>query len=414
MLNKRVVITGMGVLTPIGNCVETFWNNCKSGKSGAGVITKFDASNLSVQISNEMKDFNPKSHFRPKEIKHMDSFVQYAVVAAKEALANSRLQIEEIDGDRTGVIIGSGIGGIGTFEKQTRVLIGKGPRRVSPFFIPMMIADLAAGEVAIRFQAKGPNFCTVSACASGGHAIGEAFKTLQRGDADVMITGGTEAPITPLAVAGFTNMRALSRRNDDPSSASRPFDKNRDGFVIGEGAGILILEELNHAAKRDAPILAEIIGYGATCDAFHITSPSPGGEGAVRSMKAALEDGDVSPEKIDYINAHGTSTLPNDKNETAAIKTLFGQHAHNIAISSTKSMIGHLLGASGSVEFVASILTIMNNTIHPTINYHTPDPECDLNYIPGKMVEKTVDYAISNSFGFGGHNVTLLATKYKE
>ncbi|OQY28982.1 MAG: beta-ketoacyl-[acyl-carrier-protein] synthase II [Candidatus Cloacimonetes bacterium 4572_55] len=370
MLNKRVVITGMGVLTPIGNCVETFWNNCKSGKSGAGVITKFDASNLSVQ--------------------------------------------EEIDGDRTGVIIGSGIGGIGTFEKQTRVLIGKGPRRVSPFFIPMMIADLAAGEVAIRFQAKGPNFCTVSACASGGHAIGEAFKTLQRGDADVMITGGTEAPITPLAVAGFTNMRALSRRNDDPSSASRPFDKNRDGFVIGEGAGILILEELNHAAKRDAPILAEIIGYGATCDAFHITSPSPGGEGAVRSMKAALEDGDVSPEKIDYINAHGTSTLPNDKNETAAIKTLFGQHAHNIAISSTKSMIGHLLGASGSVEFVASILTIMNNTIHPTINYHTPDPECDLNYIPGKMVEKTVDYAISNSFGFGGHNVTLLATKYKE
>lgn len=412
MTKKRVVITGMGALTPIGNNVDEYWQGLLEGRSGAETITQFDVENISTKFAASVKNFDPKDHFPPKEVKRMDRFVQFALYCTDQAMKDAKLDMDAEDPNRVAVIIGSGIGGIETFEKQARTIVERGPQRISPFFIPMMIADLAAGEVSIRTGAKGPNYCTVSACASGAHAIGEAFRTIQHGSADVVITGGTEASITPLAMAGFANMRALSQRNDSPATASRPFDVDRDGFVMGEGSGILILESLEHATKRGANIWGEIAGYGATGDAYHITAPPPGGEGAVRSIRLALADGGVDPGDVDYINAHGTSTPPNDKNETAAIKTVFEEHAYKLAVSSTKSMTGHLLGASGAIEFLALLLTIKNGMIPPTINYETPDPDCDLDYVPNKARQRDVNIGISNSFGFGGHNVTLLARKY--
>ncbi|MGB9779265.1 beta-ketoacyl-ACP synthase II [Caldanaerobacter sp.] len=408
---NRVVVTGVGVITPLGNTIEEFWDSLINGRNGIGTVTKFDTSEFPTKVAAEVKNFEPSLYIDKKEARRMDRFIQFAVASTKLALEDAGIDLGTVDLNRFGVIYGTGIGGIETFENQMRVMFEKGPSKVSPFFIPMMIANMAAGQIAITFGLKGINETIVNACASSTNAIGEAFKAIQRGDADLIVTGGTEAAITPMAFAGFCAMKAMST-NPDPSTASRPFDLKRDGFVMGEGSATLVLESLEHALKRGAHIYAEIIGYGATDDAYHITAPAPEGEGAARAMEAALKDGKVSYDMIDYINAHGTSTEYNDKFETMAIKKVFKDHAYKLYVSSNKSMIGHLLGAAGAVEAVATVLTITHGIVPPTINYETPDPECDLNYVPNKAIEKEVNYAISNSFGFGGHNATLLFKKF--
>lgn len=406
-MRRRVVITGMGVVTPIGLNVEEFWSSLVAGKGGVCRITRFDPSAFSTQIAAEVKGFDPSTVIDRKELRRQDRFVQYAVVAVHQALTDSKLELDKEDRDRIGVVVGSGIGGIETWEGQFHKLRDSGPDRISPFFVPMMIIDMASGEISMRWNLKGPNFATVSACATAAHAIGESFQIIAQGDADVMVAGGSEAAITPLAMGGFCSMRALSRRNDAPEKASRPFELHRDGFVMGEGSGIVILEELERAKARGARIYAELAGYGATADAYHMTAPAPGGEGAARAMRVALASAGLSPEEVDYVNAHGTSTDLNDKFETMAIKTVFGEHAKKLAVSSTKSMTGHLLGAAGGIETVATVKTLFEGVIHPTINYEIPDPECDLDYVPNQARTQAVRAAISNSFGFGGHNVCL-------
>lgn len=412
-MKNRVVVTGLGLVTPVGIGKEAFWDSLKSGKSGIGKITRFDATGYSAQIAAELKDFNPQDYIEKKEAKRMDKFTQYGVAAAKMALQDAGLDITEENAEDVGVIVASGIGGIETLEEQHKVLLEKGPNRVSPFLIPMMIINMAGGQISIATGAKGPNSTIVTACASSTHAIGDAFKLLQRGDAKVVISGGTEAAITPLGVAGFCALKALSTRNDEPERASRPFDLERDGFVMGEGACMVILETLDHALARGAHIYAEVVGYGLTGDAYHITAPDPGGLGAARSMKMAIADAGLEVADIDYINAHGTSTNMNDKFETIAIKSVFGDYAYKTNVSSTKSMTGHLLGAAGAVEFAAITLAVQDNIIPPTINYENPDPDCDLNYTPNEAKAIEVQAAISNSLGFGGHNATILVKKYK-
>jgi 3-oxoacyl-[acyl-carrier-protein] synthase II len=412
-MKRRVVVTGMGAITPVGNDVATTWRALLEGKSGAGPITHFDASNFPVRFACEVKNFDPLTYMDRKEAKRADQFTQYAVGAATQAMKDAGLAEQNgMDPDRIGVIVGSGIGGLKSFEEQHDVYRQRGPGKISPFFIPMFISDIAAGIVSMQFNAKGPNYATVSACATSAHAIGDAFRTIQYGDADVMITGGAEATVTPMAIGGFANMKALSERNDSPETASRPFDATRDGFVMGEGSGMVILEELEHAQARGARIYAEIVGYGATGDAYHLTAPAPNGEGAQRAMKRALKDANLRPEDIQYINAHGTSTPANDLNETLAIKAVFGETIENINVSSTKSATGHMLGAAGAVEFLISTLAVVEGKVPPTINYETPDPECDLNYTPNKAVEREVNAVISNSFGFGGHNTTLAVKRF--
>jgi 3-oxoacyl-[acyl-carrier-protein] synthase II len=414
-MKRRVVVTGMGAVTPVGNDVATMWDSLLAGRSGAGPITHFDASTFDVRFACEVKNFDPLEFMERKEAKRADQFTQYAVAAAKQAMVNAGFADGTgYDPFNTGVIIGSGIGGLKIFEEQHDVYRQRGPSKISPFFIPMFIGDIAAGIVSMQFGAKGPNYSTVSACATSAHAIGDAFRTIQYGDADVMITGGAEATVTPMAIGGFSNMKALSERNDSPETASRPFDLTRDGFVMGEGAAVLILEELEHARKRGARIYSEIVGYGATGDAYHLTAPAPNGEGAQRAMKRALNDAAMQPEDVQYINAHGTSTPANDLNETAAIKAVFGEHAYKVSVSSTKSATGHMLGAAGSVEAVIGTLAINNGIVPPTINYTTPDPECDLNYTPNKPENREVNAVISNSFGFGGHNVALAIKRYTD
>jgi 3-oxoacyl-[acyl-carrier-protein] synthase II len=411
MEGRRVVITGVGLITPIGTGTEDFWRALLSGVSGVGPITHFDTSEYTTRIAAEVKDFDPEQYVERKEAKRMDRFVQFSVAASKMALEDSGLSITPENEARAGVLIGSGIGGTGTWEEQHANLLEKGPRRVSPFFVPMLISDMASGMVSILFGAKGPNLAIVTACATGTHAIGEAAKIIKRGDADIMIAGGSEAAITPMAVAGFCAARAFSTRNDDPEHASRPFDLNRDGFVMGEGAGTVILESLEYAKARGAKIYGEVIGFGMSGDAYHITAPAPGGEGAVRSMVEALRDAGIRPDQVDYINAHGTSTEENDKTETMAIKAVFGDYAYKVPISSTKSMTGHLLGAAGAVEVVACLCAMRDGIIPPTTNYETPDPECDLDYVPNVAKKADVRVAMSNSFGFGGHNATLILAK---
>ncbi|AQS55582.1 beta-ketoacyl-ACP synthase II [Novibacillus thermophilus] len=412
-MNHRVVITGMGVVSPLGNDKETFWDALLSGKSGIGPITHFDASQYPSRIAGEVKHFDPLNYMEKKDARRMDRFVQFAVAAAKMALEDAAFDMQSIDPDRVGVYIGSGIGGLNTWEEQHRILLEKGPRRVSPFFIPMMIANMASGQVSIMTGAKGPNSAAISACATGTHAIGDAFRIIQRGEADAMLAGGAEATITPTAFAGFSSMKALSTsRNDAPTKASRPFDKDRDGFVMSEGSGVLLLERLEPAVARGANIYAEVVGYGMSGDAYHLTSPSPGGEGAARCMKRALQDAGLRPEDVGYINAHGTSTDYNDALETMAIKSTFGAHAYKVAISSTKSMTGHLLGAAGAVEAIATALALKDQILPPTINYETPDPECDLDYVPNESRRAEIAAAISNSLGFGGHNATIALKKF--
>jgi len=410
---KRVVVTGLGVLTSIGLSLEEFWSNCLAGKSGIARITHFDPADFSVKIAGELKGFNAEDHIDKIEARKMDRFVHLAIGASDAALKDSGLDLGLTDRSRVGVLVGSGVGGIGTLEAQHTNLMTKGPSRVSPYFVPMMIVDMAPGVVSMRHGLKGPNFATVSACASGAHAIGEAFRILQMGKADVMVAGGAEAAVTPITVAGFASMKALSRRNDEPDRASRPFDRERDGFVLGEGAGTIVMETREHAEARRARIYAEVIGYGASADAYHMTAPDPEGEGAARAMALALEDAELGPEDVSYINAHGTSTQYNDKIETVAIKAVFGGHASRIPVSSTKSMVGHLLGAAGAVELVVCILSIRDGKIHPTANLDNPDPECDLDYVPGTARRSAVKTALSNSFGFGGHNVSLIVAAYK-
>lgn len=410
---RRVVVTGLGAVTPVGNDVSTIWDNIKAGNSGIGPITKVNKEEFPVHVAAELKDYDPSVHISKRDMKRMDPFTQYAVSASKMAVLDANLTIDESNAERVGVWIGSGIGGMQTYEEQFRRFMDKGYRRVSPFFVPMMIPDMAAGQVSIQLGAKGINSCTTTACASGANSIGDAFKAIQRGDVDYMIAGGTEAPLTNISFAGFSTARALSF-NEDPKTASRPFDKNRDGFVMGEGAGILILETLESALERDAHIYCEIVGYGATGDAYHITAPAEGGEGAARAMKQALEDAQLGPEQVDYINAHGTSTDMNDRYETEAIKTIYGDHAYKLAVSSTKSMTGHLLGAAGGVEAVISAKAIEDGLIPATINYETKDEQCDLDYVPNEARKKNVDVVMSNSFGFGGHNVALVFQKYNE
>lgn len=413
MEKKRVVVTGMGVISPVGTGLNKFWDSLVKGKSGIDKITRFDTSDLPSRIAGEVRDFNPEAYIEKKELKRLDRFTQFAISATKMALEDADLDLSTVDKTRIGVILGSGIGGNATWEEQHSILLSKGPKRVSPFFIPMMIVNMASGQVSMAFGLKGPNFTVVTACASGTNAIGEAFRTLQRGDADIIISGGTEAPITMLSLAGFSSMKALSSRNDEPSLASRPFDRERDGFVMGEGAGILVMESLDSALKRNAKIYGEVVGYGSTADAYHLTQPSSEGEGASRAMEAAISDAGISPSDVDYINAHGTSTPLNDKFETMAIKNTFGEHAYKLAVSSTKSMTGHLLGAAGAVEIVATLLSVYNDEIPPTINYENPDPECDLDYVPNRAVKRTVNIALSNSMGFGGHNACIIVKKYK-
>lgn len=407
------MVTGLGAVTPIGNTVQEFWKGLCEGKSGIDLITRFDVTDYPTKIAGEVKGFDPLDYIDKKEVKKMDTFIHYALAASEMAVTDSRLKPSTLDQTRAGVLIGSGIGGLPSMEEQHQILLEKGYRRISPFFIPMHIINLAAGHVSMRFGFQGPNSAVVTACAAGTHAIGDAFKLIQRGDADVMIAGGTESVITPLAIGGFSAMKALSRRNEEPQKASRPFERDRDGFVVGEGCGLLVLESLEHALRRDADIKAELIGYGLTSDAYHITMPSPNGEGAARCMKMALKDAQIAPEEVDYINAHGTSTPFNDKFETMAIKSVFGEHAYRLAISSTKSMIGHLLGAAGGVEAVATVLTIQRDVIHPTINYEVPDPDCDLDYVPNKSRAAEVNIALSNSFGFGGTNACILVKKFQ-
>ena len=409
---RRVVITGMGAVTPLGNDVKSFWEGIKSGKNGVSRVTQFDASDLKTQIAAEVKDFEPTDYIDKKEARKMDRFTQLAMVAASEAVADSGLDMEKEDPWRVGVITGSGIGGIGTFEQQHTALMERGPGRVSPFFIPMMIGNIAPAQIAIKFKARGVNENVVTACASSTNAIGDAFRHIQYGQNDVIIAGGAEAVVTKIAFAGFCNMKAMSTRNDDPAHASRPFDAERDGFVLGEGAGFVILEELEHARKRGAKIYAELAGYGATDDAYHITSPIPGGEGGAKAMELAIKDAGLEPKDITYINAHGTSTKYNDHFETDAIKSVFGDAAKTVAVSSTKSMTGHLLGAAGGVEAIVCALAIKEGYIPATINYENPDPDCDLDIVPNRGREQEVTAAMSNSLGFGGHNATIVLKKY--
>lgn len=412
-MNRRIVITGVGLITPVGIGKDAVWQALINGKSGIGPITRFDPEVITAKIAGEVKDFDPTLYIDKKEAKRMDRFTQFALAAAKMAIEDSKIDLMKEDLTKIGTCVGTGIGGVETLHDQYKTLFDKGANRVSPFFVPMMIANMAAGQVSITFGLKGPNSSVVTACASGTNAIGDAFKVIARGDADLMIAGGTEAAVSPIAVAGFCSMKALSTRNDDPTKASRPFDKDRDGFVLGEGAGIVVLEELEHALARGATIYAEVLGYGSNADAYHITAPAPEGEQAAACMQLALDDAKISPAEVDYINAHGTSTPMNDLNETLAIKKVFGDHAKKVAISSTKSMTGHLLGAAGAVETIVAALTITNSIIPPTINYTTPDDNLDLDYVPNVSRQANVDVAISNSFGFGGHNATLLLKKYK-
>lgn len=412
MSKRRVVITGLGAVTPIGNNAQDFWDNMMLGKSGANLITRFDASSFPTQFACEVKNFDPLTYIDKKEVKRMDPYTHYALATAAMALEDSKLDLSKIDRERAGVIFGSGIGGILTLTDVHSQFLEGGHKKVTPFFVPMMIPDIAAGQISIKYGLKGPNYATVSACATSSHAIADAFILIQRGSADIIFSGGSEYSITPLAVAGFCAARALSNWNDRYLEASRPFDKDRNGFVMGEGGGTIILEELEHALNRGANIYAEVVGIGLTGDAFHVTAPPPGGEGAFRSMREALKDANVSPEQVDYINAHGTSTELNDLNETLAIKSLFGDHAYKLAISSTKSMTGHLLGAAGAVEAIATVLAIRNSIIPPTINLDNPDPACDLNYTPKVPAKREINYAISNTFGFGGHNASILFKKF--
>jgi 3-oxoacyl-[acyl-carrier-protein] synthase II len=409
---KRVVITGLGAITPIGKNLADYWDGLLQGRNGVGLVTLFDASQHACQIAAEVKDFDPHEYLDKKDAKRMDRFAQFGVCASKQAIADAKFEINELNADRVGVLIGTGVGGLRTMEIQNENLITKGPRKVSPFTIPMMISNMAAGLTAIHTGAKGPNSCTVTACAAGSHAIGDAFRLVQGGYANAMICGGAEAAVTPLSFAGFCSAKAVSTRNDDPTRASRPFDRDRDGFVMGEGSGILFIEELEQALARKARIYAEIVGYGMTCDAYHMTSPVPGGQGAAKAIELALADGNLAVQEVDYINAHGTSTPANDSNETKAIKKALGSRAQQIVISSTKSMTGHLLGGSGGIEAVATVMAIANDRVPPTINLENPDPECDLDYIPNFSREHQVNVALSNSFGFGGHNVTLAFKKY--
>jgi 3-oxoacyl-[acyl-carrier-protein] synthase II len=413
-MKRRVVITGLGLLSPVGNDVASTWRALVDGANGVGPITQFDTANFPVKFACELKGFDPLQYMDRKEVKRNDVFTQMALAASVQAMNDAGLNDGGYDPENTGVIIGSGIGGLKVFEAQHDVYRERGPGKISAFFIPMFIPDMAAGIVSIRFNAKGPNYATVSACATSAHAIGDAYRTIQYGDADVMITGGSEAAITPMAIGGFANMQALSENNDDFQHASRPFDKERDGFVMGEGAGMVVLEELEHAKRRGARIYGEVAGYGMTGDAYHITQPAPEGEGAQRSMRRALKDAGIGPADVQYINAHGTSTPYNDQNETKAIKAVFGEHASGLHVSSTKSMTGHTLGAAGGLEFAICTLAVRDGVLPPTINYQTPDPECDLNYVPNKAVKRDVDVALSNSFGFGGHNVTLAVRRFSE
>lgn len=409
---KRVVITGLGAITPIGNNLNEYWEGLLNGRNGIAPITLFDASDHACRIAGEVKGFDPHEYLERKDAKRMDRFAQFGVAGSKQAIADAKFVIDDLNADRVGVLIGTGVGGLKVMEDQHENLITKGPRKVSPFTIPMMIANMAAGLTAIHTGAKGPNSCTVTACAAGSHAIGDAFRLIQRGYATAMIGGGTEAAVTPFSFAGFASAKALSTRNEDPAHASRPFDRDRDGFVMGEGAGILFLEELEHALARGAKIYAEIVGYGMTCDAYHMTSPVPDGQGATKAIELALKDARLNPDQVSYINAHGTSTPANDSTETKAIKKALGKSAERVMVSSTKSMTGHLLGGSGGIEAVAAVMAIAHDKVPPTINLVNPDPECDLDYIPHKARSHRVETALSNSFGFGGHNVTLAFKKY--
>jgi 3-oxoacyl-[acyl-carrier-protein] synthase II len=412
-MKKRVVITGMGVVHSLGLGLDSFWNAICEGRNGISLVTKFDTSAYDAKVAAEIKNFEPTDFIDKKEAKRMDVFTQYALAAAKMAIEMSGLDMEKEDSFRAGCVVGSGIGGIQTLEDQHQILATKGPGRVSPFFITSMIANMAAGRIAIEYNLQGFNECVVTACASGNNAIGDAFKVIQRGDADIIVTGGAESAITPLSFAGFCSNKALST-NPDPSTACRPFDKDRDGFIMGEGSAILVLEEYEHAKKRGAVILGEIVGYGCTCDAYHITAPSPDGIGGIRSMKNAIEDAGIRPEDVGYINAHGTSTPLNDVGETKVIKNVFGDHAYKLAVSSTKSMTGHLLGAAGAIEAVITAMALKDGILPPTINHINPDPECDLDYVPNKSRPADIKYALSNALGFGGHNAALVLKKFSE
>jgi 3-oxoacyl-[acyl-carrier-protein] synthase II len=413
MVQRRVVVTGLGVVSPVGNNLKDFWSNLCQGKSGISRISKFDPSEFNSQIAGEVRDFVPSPHISAKEIRRMERFVQFAVTAAYAALEDSRLDLGKEDPFRIGVLIGSGIGSLEAIQREYKIFLEKGPGRISPFLIPSLIVNMAAGQVSISLKVKGPNSCVATACASGNNALGDAFKIIQRGDAEVMFAGGTESCIVETGLGGFCSLKALSSRNDAPERASRPFDKLRDGFVMGEGTGIAVLEEIEHARKRNASIYAEVIGYGMSGDAYHITAPDPSAEGAAMSMHNALKDSGVKPQEVSYINAHGTSTVLNDKVETIAIKKVFGDYAKKVAINSTKSMVGHLLGAAGGVEFLVCALSIKNDLLHPTINQEVPDPECNLDYVPNQARKMKVEVAMSNSLGFGGHNATLVLRKLR-
>ena len=411
---RRVVVTGLGVISPVGNDIKTFWQALKEGKSGVSALTKFDTTGFDSRIAGEVKVFEPALYgMTAKDTKRMDRFVQFAVASTKQAITDAGLEMDKEDRNRIGVIIGSGIGGLDIIEKEHNVFLQKGPSRLSPFLIPMLIVNEAAGQVGITFGLKGPNSCVATACASGSHAIGDAFRVLERGDADVMVCGGTESSVVPTGVGGFCALKALSTRNNEPQKASRPFERDRDGFIMAEGCGVVVLETLEHAKERNAHIYAEIVGYGMSCDAYHMTAPDPQGDGASRAMKLALHDAQLNPEDVQYVNAHGTSTKLNDKIETLAMKRALAAHAKKVMISSTKSMTGHLLGAAGGVEFVVCCLTIKDNVIHPTINYEHPDPDCDLDYVPNTARKTEVNVCMSNSLGFGGHNATLLVKRFK-
>jgi 3-oxoacyl-[acyl-carrier-protein] synthase II len=410
----RVVVTGLGAVAPNGIGVETFWQSIIHGVSGIGPITRFDASKHDTRIAGEVQGFDPLQWLEKKEARKMDLFIHYAVAAAQMAYDDSGLKLTDDNRERIGVFVGTGMGGIPALEESHKLLLERGPGRISAFFIPSIITNLASGQISMRFGMKGPNSCVSTACATGNHAIGDSFRIIQRGEADVMLAGGSEAVITPLTIGGFCSMKALSTRNDEPTRASRPFDRDRDGFVMGEGSGLMVLEELEHARRRNAKIYAEMVGYGMCADAYHITQPAPEGEGAVRSMRLALKDAKLTPSQVDYINAHGTATPVGDVMETLAIKTVFGEHARSVAVSSTKSMTGHLLGAAGGVESVITVLTLVHGILPPTINYETPDPECDLDYVPNTARRAEVRYALTNSFGFGGTNASLLFKKYEE
>lgn len=409
-----MVVTGLGAITPLGNSIEVIWEKVLAGKSGLGPITRFDASGLPVRIAGEVKDFQPEDWIEKKEVKKMDLFIQFALAASFHAVEDAKLKITEENAERAGVIIGTGMGGLPAIEHFHKLMLNKGPKRISPFFIPMLIGNLASGQVSMRYGMKGPNSCVTTACATGSHAIGDAFRIIQRGEADIMLAGGTEATLTPLAVAGFASMRALSTRNNDPQGASRPFDADRDGFVMGEGSGILVLETLENAKARGARVYAEMVGYGMTADAHHMTMPDPDGAQVARCMRSTLMGAGCDPTEVGYINAHGTSTPFNDKFETMAIKKVFGEHAYRLAISSSKSMIGHLLGAAGGVEAILTVLAVKNGIMPPTINYQTPDPECDLDYVPNEARPATIEVALSNSFGFGGTNATLAFRRFED